>query len=555
MTDDFVLGGLIGLDQALEGVGGLGTIGTGSGGSGAAFGLVGVGRRARAPEIPTPTVPVLDPNGRFATTYRPGRGHLAWLDDALARGELPPTTRELVAAVGDTEAPPLPTPVGQALALRADLERAALPPAGGPTHLRIALRSAAGPVPRRPPLAVHVVLDVSGSMEGAPLAHARAAVEALVARLWPGDQLSLTTFSWNASVVLPAGPVGPRRARIAAALAALRAGGGTALAAGLARGYAEAARGEVGPDWVRLVLLLSDGRPTEGEDRASVLGVMAAEAFAGGVETSAFGVGPDHDGALMAAVAARGAGGYYYLPDADRIAPAMAAEIEGRLRPVAQAVEVRVRLAPGVRLVGVPGSRRLDRTEAAEVRAQELAVDAQAARRGLARDRAVDAPGGMRFFIPGFSGDDHHALLLALELPGGVGDRLVAEIELRYKDRLRRRNVTVGTVVHARHADSDAESAQSRDPSVAAAAQAFAAGEALLEAAQRIERGDDAGAAAVLAERVGILRCAAKALAHPALRESADRLERLRALVGDPRRDDPLMLARLLDTSGQGLLR
>ena len=64
---------------------------------------------------------------------------------------------------------------------------------------------------------------------------------------------------------------------------------------------------------MRVVLLLSDGHANMGIVAPDKLSRMALDAFQGGVQTSAFGLGPDYDGALMSAIAAEGAGGYYYL--------------------------------------------------------------------------------------------------------------------------------------------------------------------------------------------------------------------------------------------------
>jgi Ca-activated chloride channel family protein len=77
----------------------------------------------------------------------------------------------------------------------------------------------------------------------------------------------------------------------------------------------------------------------------------AAEAFQAGVQTSTFGVGDEHDGQLLSEISERGAGGYYYLASSASIANALTTELESRLQPVAQAVEVRVRLRPDVQLV------------------------------------------------------------------------------------------------------------------------------------------------------------------------------------------------------------
>ncbi|MGK4008243.1 VWA domain-containing protein [Sorangium sp. So ce1036] len=509
------------------------------------------------PAAAAPVEAAIDPNGRFATTYRPGGGHLAAFESAVARGIIPPAERELVSDVGARYAPALDAPKGATLALRTDLERARVPPGGGPVHVRVALRSTAQAPAARPHLSVHLVLDVSGSMQGEPIARAREAARALVDRLDAGDDFSLITFSSDAQVLIPDGPVGARRAMIKAAIDGIAAAGGTNIGRGLELGYAEASRPGIPEGAVKVVLLLSDGRANAGITRSERLSRLALDAFQGGVQTSTFGLGADYDGALMSAVAGDGAGGYYYLRDPDQIAPALATELDRRLDPVATAVELRVRLRPDVELLHVYGSRRLSEAEAARARAIEVAADAQAeARDRIARDRRDDAEGGMRFLIPAFARDDSHALLLELGLPAGVEARTVASIELKYKDRVARKNVVEETPLRVAYAAGDADSAASADPSVARTIQGFAAGETLAEAARQIAIGDRARAAALLSEREGILRAAAGALDEPLFLTDADRLARLRGHTGAAGGlGDPLVLAMLLETASRAHLR
>ncbi|WP_437586516.1 vWA domain-containing protein [Sorangium sp. So ce1000] len=562
------LGGAGGLggDAAARGFGYVGTIGHGAGaGSGQGLGS-GHGRAgASSPPVsaqgavayaPEPEA-AIDPNGRFATTYRPGGGHLAAFEAALARGVVPAAERELVGDVGARYAPEVPLDPGKALGLRTDLERAALGPGGGAFHLRLALRSAAAAAPARPHLSVHLVLDTSGSMAGAPIDGARRAAQALVDRLAPADDFSLTTFSSDAEVVIEDGPVGPRRDAIRRAIDGLREGGGTNIGAGLSLGYAQASRPGIPDDAVRVVLLLSDGRATSGLTHGERLARLALDAFQRGIQTSALGLGDDFDGQLMSSIASDGAGGYYYLRHPEQIAPALSTELDKRLDPVATAVEVRVRLKAGVGLLRVYGSRRLDDAEASRVRAQEIAADVAALSRDrIAADRHDDAEGGMRFFMPVFARDDRHALLIKLSAGPGTGKRAVATVELKYKDRLSRKNVIEEIPIEVRYADSDAESAASVDASMTRTLQGFAAGESLAEAAARVSRGDRDGAAALLSEREGILREAATRLNEPLFLEDAARLSRLRAHMGaENGLGDPLVLAMLLETAGRSRLR
>jgi Ca-activated chloride channel family protein len=565
-----VLGGLIGNNIGdATGVGGFGSIGTGTRAAGQLHRgeqSIGYGRPAPAsgPAIHTLAVsPVahtitIDPNGRFATTYRPGHGHLDWFDAELGRNQVPPQIRQLVGDLGSRYAPALPAPEGRALIQQVDVERTALPPGGGPVAMRIALRSSKDHVDAqrlRPPLAVHVVLDVSGSMSGTPLAEAKQAVHQLLGRLLPTDRFSLTAFESNAYVVVPDATVGSRQQLIRQQVDAVRVAGSTNMAAGLDLGYGEALRHRLGPEWVSLVMVLSDGHPNVGESWPEALSARAAEAFQAGIQTSAFGVSDKHDGLLMSQIAERGAGGYYYLPNVEAIPSALAAELDTRLQPVAQAVEVRVRLAPEVQLTATHGSRKLDARESAQVTDQERAVDAQAAQRDqIARDRMREIEGGMRFFIPGFARDDRHVILLGLRVPAGMGKRALATVELRYKDRLRHDNVEDRQSIQIPYASSDVASVATLNPSVAATIQGFAAGETLVTASGLIGSIDSARASALLAERAALLRKAASTLHEPRLASDATRIDQLRQVIARNEVPDPLLLAQLLNHSGQGLL-
>jgi len=498
-------------------------------------------------------VATIDPNGRFATTYRPGGGHLAAFESAVARGIIPTGERELVSDVGARYVTGFEIPKGKSLGIHADLERQKLPPAGSPFHLRLTLKSTPDKPAERPHLSVHLVLDVSGSMQGESIKQAREAASALVDKLAPTDDFSLVTFSSDAEVKIPDGPVGARRESIKKTIAEIHEGGGTNISRGLELGYEQASSKKIPDDAVKVVLLLSDGRANSGLLSAGGISKLALDAFQNGVQTSTFGLGAEYDGALMSAIAEDGAGGYYYLRDAAQIAPALSTELDKRLDPAATAVEVRVRLKKGFDLLKVYGSRRLSQAESQRVRAQEVAADNQAAQRdGIKQDRKDDVEGGMRFFIPAFAAGDSHALLFQLRAQAGVGKAPLALVELKYKDRISKKNVIEEMPVEIAWADSDAASAATIDPSVARTMQGFAAGEALALAAARVAQNDRQGAITLLAERETILREAAKTLEEPLFLKDAERLARMREHAGSTTgMGDPLLFAMLLETASR----
>ncbi len=496
----------------------------------------------------------LDPNARYATTYRPGGAALAAFDSAVSRGQIPATYKDLVGDLGARYAPAIERPADGALALSVDTERAAVGPGGGAMNLRVALVSS-DKTASRAPLSVHIVLDTSGSMDGPAIDDARKAAEAVVEKLAPTDDFSMVTFSDTARLLVADGPLGPRRAQTLERIHGVRAEGGTNISSGLDLAYAQAHSAGIPADAVRIVMLLSDGHANGGDTDPQHLAQRAAAAFQEGVQTSSFGLGADFDAALMSRIADRGAGGYYYLADSAQIAPALERELDARLQPVATAVELRVRLRPDVGATKVFGSRELSTAEAVAVRAQEVAIDQREKKHGITGDRDMDAAGGMRFFIPAFARADRHATILTLALPAGTGDRGIASVEVRYKDRLLGKNVTREVPVKMHWAASDAESASTENASVERMVLAFSAGDTILDAAERVDQGDRNGARRELEERAAVLSTASSTLKEPMLADDGARLVRLANAVGGAGAlRDPLPLVVMLRGSAYGYL-
>jgi Ca-activated chloride channel family protein len=470
--------------------------------------------------LPAEAAP-LDSDARYGTTYRPGGAALGGFEAAVANGSIPASYKDVVGDFGSRYRPALPKPAnGAALGFQIATERAALPSVGGDVNVLIAMRSS-DTMPARAQLSAHLVLDVSGSMRGDALENAKSAATALVEKLQPADDFSLVTFSSEAKVLVPDGPIGPRRAMALEKIKSVVAGGGTNISAGLEASYGEARSKSIHPDAVKIVMLLSHGPATSGETSLPKLWALSEHAFQDGVQTSSFGLGTAFDVPLLSGIADRGAGGYYSLVDSTQIAGALGRELEARLLPTAQDVEVRVRLSPDVAPVKVFGSR------------------------------------GLCFFMPSFSRADRHAILLTVKVPAGVDERAIASVEVRYNDRLRKKNVTEEMPLKVKFATSDAESSKTAVPSVAATAQAFAAGETLLDAAQHIGAGHPRGtAAAVLGERAQLLKSASVELSEPRLNEDVVRVARLAdAVDGAMPVSDPVPLAVLLRGAGYGYLR
>lgn len=511
-----------------------------------------VRREHDEPYAPPPVIAApLDPNGRFATTYRPGGGHLAAFESAVSVGLVPTAEREVVGDIGARYVPEIASPKSGALAFQTDLERAKMQPTGGPVHLRFTLRSTDTEAKTRPAVSVVVVLDTSGSMRGELIRSARLAAQSLVDKLEPTDDFSLVTFASDARVLIPMGKIGNRKDELKKTIGEIQENGGTNIGGGLSLGYQELKKSKL-VDSVRVAMLLSDGRATEGVTNRSMLSKLALDAFQDGVQTSSFGLGTDYDGPLMSQIANDGAGGYYYLKSGEQIAAALSTELDKRLDPVASAVEVRVRLKPGTELLDVYGSRRLGSEEAARIRTIEVAQDKQAEKRDkIKANRQNDDESGMRFFIPAFARDDSHTMLFKLRLPESVASKDIATIELKYKDRLTKKNVIEELVVKADYASSDAESIRTTNMSVQRTVQGFLAGQTLMQASRLVAEGQKEKAAKLLAEREELLAQATLTLSEPLFMRDVKRLARLRNHIDSKGQlGEPLVLAMMMETAG-----
>ncbi len=160
------------------------------------------------------------------------------------------------------------------------------------------------------PRDVVVVVDVSGSMAGAKIEQAKAAVGGLLETLRPDDRFRLISFS-NAVDRLDCG----WRYRDEAALAdarswidGLRADGGTNIDGALEAAFEEAP----GRERLPVVVFLTDGLPTVGErDPARISG--AAERRRGRFRVFAFGVGHDVNTGLLDRLSASTRGTTQYV--------------------------------------------------------------------------------------------------------------------------------------------------------------------------------------------------------------------------------------------------
>jgi len=377
-----------------------------------------------------------DPEGYWANSYIPGDPEMR-----LLAAQLLPRDRARLDAQVRRVSQPFDAPRDAAMALFLHADKTAIE---GPTRLRlqVGLKGADRLGGQRPEMNLALVLDLRDLKDPAEAARSRALVTALERARRPGDRFSLIVAGPDGGLLVTPedflhGPI---------ALTMARLFGGTIDPA--ARPMDLMAAMELASESLRAgddpnavlgssLLLLASAAPLTAELPA--LERLAHENAIAGLALSVVRLGKGDGGDLDAVdrLVAAGQGQRRILTQAGDAEALIDRELHAASRAVARALRLRIRLAPGVRLVDVLGSGRLDAPDADKVRAAETAIDQRLARNlGIAADRGADEE-GIQIVIPSFfAGDDHVILLdVVAEGPGPL-----AEVTLRYKDLISHEN-------------------------------------------------------------------------------------------------------------------
>ncbi|MDP6705562.1 MAG: hypothetical protein QF893_04380 [Alphaproteobacteria bacterium] len=319
----------------------------------------------------------------------------------------------------------------------------------GPTRLRVqvGLKGAARRGGHRPAMNVGLVVDLRDKSDRTLGPRIRALVEALERARQPGDRFSLTVAGPSGGMVVAPdsfrhGPLKVAMARLFAAADGERVGPATSLVEAVSMAAASV-RESAAEDAVLGASLLVLATGSSIAEPFAALERIAHENAVGGLPTSVICLGSGVATAQVDRLVAAGQGNRRVLAAAAEAEELVDRELHAASRAVARAVRLRIRLAPGVKLVDVLGSRRLDAPQAARVREAERAIDRRLARNlGITADRGADEE-GIQIVIPNFYAGDSHVVLLDVvaERPGPIAD-----VTARYKDVVFLKN----GVAHAR---------------------------------------------------------------------------------------------------------
>ena len=227
--------------------------------------------------------------------------------------------------------------------------------ANGPAREQFLVDFIAGGVPggglgARTPLNLCLVIDRSGSMDGPPLDYVKQACAYVVDLLSPNDILSIVTFEETVDVLMPPQRVTDKE-RIKDGIQRLMAGNTTNLYDGLLLGMQQVLT-IADPGRATRLVVLSDGDPTAGIKDFSALVAHAGEIKARGITCTFLGFGPDYNEELLASMAKKAGGNYYYIPQPNLIPEVFRTELEKLMTVTARNLKLNIKLSRWVSMRG-----------------------------------------------------------------------------------------------------------------------------------------------------------------------------------------------------------
>jgi Ca-activated chloride channel homolog len=219
-----------------------------------------------------------------------------------------------------------------------------------PVYAELRFAAEAGDRVARAPLSLAVVLDTSGSMEGAKIEDAKRSVLRLLDEMRDEDEIAVVRYSDSSELLQPLARVRDVRAQLQGRIRALGAGGGTNIPSGLTHGLR--ALESSGHTRVRRIVLVSDGL----DSTRAQAEALARSSFTNGITVSSIGIGLDFDESYMGGVAQSGHGNFAFLNDGASLSTFLRRELHETATTTIDDARIAIRLPRGVRLVSITGA-------------------------------------------------------------------------------------------------------------------------------------------------------------------------------------------------------
>jgi len=383
-----------------------------------------------------------------------------------------------------------PSTAGDAsVTLDARLSQSVMKPGGTDrVFLRVALRGVRPPADsERTPVNVSLVMDRSGSMQGAKIADAREAALVALDLLAPGDTVSLVAFNHEVEVMLPATPAGdlPDLRRTIKRLAA---GGRTALYGGVDAGIKETLS-FLDPYKVNRVILMSDGLANVGPTAPDAIAALGRDAAREGISITTIGLGLGYNEDVMTRLALNSDGNHAFVEHPDDLVDIFNKEFGDVFSVVGHGAAVEIDFPEGVRPL-----------------------------RALGRPAEVDGQ-QVNFDLRQIHGGQEKYLLVEVEVDGSTaGNKLTAaKVTARYTDNRTKAKVTLKDTAHLSFSKDSDRIEASTDKDVLAAATVQIATERSEEAIKLRDSGKVEEARKLLQDNATYLKQRAQALSAPEL--------------------------------------
>ncbi|HEX8499749.1 MAG TPA: VWA domain-containing protein [Pyrinomonadaceae bacterium] len=351
-----------------------------------------------------------------------------------------------------------------------------------------------------------VVLDRSGSMDGAKMQRAREAAAYCVEQLLPSDRLSVVIFDDVVEVLIPSQPVEDKRG-LTRLLSRVGARGSTALHEAWVRGGMQVS-GHLDRGAVNRVLLITDGLANVGLTDTDEIVAQAKGLFERGVGTSTIGIGADFNEDLLMPLAREGGGNAWHVAEAADMQRVFAVELEGLLAQFAHDVSLGLVPSDGVRVADLLNDFELTET---------------------GRYRLPDLQAGSPLDV---------VLRLALPARAAGGRMRLLDLRLGYTPRGASGAEVVKQVFEVEFADASEVERLPADPEVERAVRLLMNARARREAVSHMDRGDYATASGVIsrARDATVAYCASRPGDEEALADSEE-LHRLTGSLEDRGQD------------------
>lgn len=317
-------------------------------------------------------------------------------------------------------------------------------------------------------LNLSVVLDRSGSMEGAKMERAREAARYCVEQLLPADRLSVVVFDDVVEVLIPSRPVDDKEG-LKRLLAGVGARNSTALHEAWVRGGMQVSE-HLDERAVNRVLLITDGLANVGLTNTDEIVSQAKGLFERGVSTSTVGIGEDFNEDLLIPMARAGGGNAWHVAEAADMQRVFAVELEGLLAQFAREVSLGLIPSDGVRVSDVLNDFELTETG--------------------------------RYRLPDLQAGSPLDIVLRLCLPErAAGERMrILDLRVGYTPREARGAEVLKHAFEVEFAEAGEVEALPANPEVTKAVRLLMNARARREAVSHMDRGDYAAASGIIAD-------------------------------------------------------